>query len=65
MGALAANKAVVKEIRALPLREALRKELETFATCASRPDALELIRDAQHRYDAGGDSFDAFGLPRL
>jgi enoyl-CoA hydratase/carnithine racemase len=61
--ALAANKALVKEIRALPLREALRKELETFAACAARPDSLELIRGAQGRYDAGGDSHDAFGVP--
>lgn len=62
--ALAANKALVKGIRSLPLREALRKEIETFAECASRPDALELIRGAKNRYDAGGDSYDAFGVPR-
>lgn len=62
--ALAANKALVKEIRTLPLREALRMEIETFAACASRPDTLELIKGAQERYDAGADSYDAFGVPR-
>jgi len=62
--ALAANKALVKAARDTPLRDALRAELESFVTHASRPDALGLIRAGQARYDAGGDSFDAFGLPR-
>jgi len=60
--ALTANKALVKGARTLTLREGLRKELETFAACASRPEALQLIREAQARYDAGRDSHDAFGL---
>lgn len=62
--ALAANKDLVKGIRSLPLRDALRKEIETFVECASRPESLDLIREAKHRYDAGGDSYDAFGVPR-
>ena len=62
--ALAANKALIKDIRTLPLREALRKEIETFAGLASRPDVLELIKAAQERYDAGADSYRAFGVPR-
>jgi enoyl-CoA hydratase/carnithine racemase len=61
--ALTANKALVKGARTLSLRDGLRKEIETFAECASRPEALALIRDAQARYDAGGDSYEAFGLP--
>ena len=61
--ALAANKKLVKDTRSLPLRDALRKEIEMFVECASRPESLELIRGAKSRYDAGGDSYDAFGVP--
>lgn len=60
----ASNKALVKAARDVSLRDALRHELATFAEHCARPDALELIRAAQSRYDAGGDSYDAFGLPR-
>lgn len=62
--ALAANKALVKGGRTLDLRDALRRELEAFAECASRPEALALVRAAQERYDDGGDSYEAFDLPR-
>ena len=62
--ALEANKRLVKSARTSSLRDALRKEMETFAECASLPETLALIRSAQERYDAGGDSFDAFGLNR-
>jgi enoyl-CoA hydratase len=61
--ALEANKSLVKGARGLSLRDGLRREIEAFAACASRPDALALVREAQARYDAGGDSRDAFGLP--
>ena len=46
------------------MREAFRLEAETFARCASRPEALELVRGAQDHYDAGDDSPAAFGLPQ-
>ena len=62
--ALAANKELVKGTRTRSLRDGLRKEIETFAECASRPEALALIRDAQARYDAGEDSYGAFGISR-
>lgn len=62
--ALVANKALVKGARGIPLRDALRREIETFAQCASRPEALALVREAQSRYDAGSDSYEAFGIPR-
>jgi enoyl-CoA hydratase/carnithine racemase len=61
--ALAANKQLVKDIRGLPLRDALRKELETFAECAVQPGALDLVRQAQGRYDDGADSYGAFQVP--
>jgi enoyl-CoA hydratase/carnithine racemase len=60
--ALEANKALVKSTRSVSLRDALRKELETFATCASRPETLALIAAAQDRYDIGEDSYGAFGI---
>lgn len=61
---LKACKNLVKAGRDVGLRDALRHELETFAEYCSRSDSLELIRAAQARYDAGGDSYDAFQLPR-
>lgn len=61
-GALEAVKHVTKSIRGMPLRDAFRLELETFAERASHPEVLALIRAAQERYDAGDDSPAAFGL---
>ena len=61
---LKACKALVKSARDIALGDALRHELSTFAECCSRADSLELIRAAHARYEAGGDSYDAFNLPR-
>jgi enoyl-CoA hydratase/carnithine racemase len=63
-GSLAAVKDLVKGARPLSLRDALRRDLDTFVGQASRPEVLDLVRAAQARYDEGGDSYDAFGLPR-
>jgi enoyl-CoA hydratase len=61
--ALVANKRLVKETRTMTLRDALRKELEVFAECASDPRSMHLIREAVDRYRSGADSYGAFGLP--
>jgi enoyl-CoA hydratase len=61
--ALEACKRAVKGGRDLPFDQALRHEGATFVDLLSRPDTLDLLRDAQTRYDAGGDSYEAFGLP--
>lgn len=60
--ALEANKTLRSASRTVSLRDALRRELETFVACASRPDTRALIAVAHDLYDAGGDSYDAFGL---
>jgi len=62
--ALAACKELVKGARELSLRDALRRDLATFAEYCSRPEVLANIRNAQARYAEGSDSYDAFGLPR-
>ena len=62
--ALEANKRLVKSARGGSQRDALRGEIQAFAEYASRPETLKLIEDAQARYDAGGDSYDAFGIRR-
>lgn len=46
------------------MRDALRMELQTFSELASRPDTMDLVEAARAAYEDGGDSYDAFGLPR-
>ncbi|MBO0730690.1 MAG: enoyl-CoA hydratase/isomerase family protein [Acidimicrobiaceae bacterium] len=60
---LAACKRSLVEGRDLPLGEARRNEGRIFAGVARRPESLQLMRDAQLRYDAGADPYDAIGLP--
>lgn len=61
---LAACKRSLVAGRDLPITEARRNEGRIFVELARRPDTLELLRDAQARYDRGSDSYDAIGLPR-
>ena len=62
--ALAAAKRSLVEGRELSPAAARRNESLIFAETARRADALETMRAAQARYDAGADSYDAIGLPR-
>jgi enoyl-CoA hydratase/carnithine racemase len=62
--ALAACKRSLFEGRDLPLAAARRNEGQVFRDVARRDDALQLMRDAQARYDAGADSYEAIGLER-
>jgi enoyl-CoA hydratase len=62
--ALEANKRAVKGVRDTPLRDALRQEGVNYAEAFSRADALQRAREIQGRYDAGADSYEAFGIPR-
>jgi enoyl-CoA hydratase/carnithine racemase len=59
---LAACKRSLVEGRDRPLGEARRHEGRIFVDAARRPETLQLLRDAQARYDAGADSYEAFGL---
>lgn len=61
---LRACKMLVKEIRGKPLGESLRHEGSVYAENFMRADALELARQAIARYEAGGDSYDAFRFER-
>ena len=45
-------------------REAAEMEAAANPEVQSDPDALELIRAAQDKYDAGADSYGALGIPR-
>ena len=62
--ALAAAKRAVVEGRDLPLAAARRNEVQIFSETARRTDALDRLRAAQARYDAGADSYEAIGLPQ-
>jgi enoyl-CoA hydratase/carnithine racemase len=61
---LAACKRSLIEGRDLSLAEARRNEGRIFVDVARRPETLQLLREAQARYDAGADSYDALELPR-
>lgn len=62
--ALAACKRSLVEGRDLPLAAARRNEGQVFREVSRREDALQLMREAQTKYDAGADSYAAIGLPR-
>jgi enoyl-CoA hydratase/carnithine racemase len=59
---LAACKRSLIEGRDRPLGEARRNEGRIFVDVARRPETLQLMRDAQLRYDDGADSHRAIGL---
>lgn len=59
---LAACKRSLITGRDLPLSEARRNEGRLFSEVARRADSKQLLRAAQQRYDAGADSYRAFGL---
>jgi enoyl-CoA hydratase/carnithine racemase len=46
----------------LPFRDAIRNESEISRDVQSRPEAIELLRAAQARYEAGAASVEALGL---
>ncbi|MFK8022797.1 MAG: enoyl-CoA hydratase/isomerase family protein [Ilumatobacter sp.] len=50
--------------RDLGAAAARRNETQIFFDVAARPDALAVVSDAQARYEAGADSYEAIGLPR-
>lgn len=62
--ALTACKRSLIEGRDLPLDAARRNETQIFLNVSKREDALAIVREAQARYDAGADSYDAIGLER-
>lgn len=61
---LAACKRSLVEGRDLPLGAARRNEGQIFLSLARRQDALQLMRDAQEKYDAGADSYEVLGFER-
>ncbi len=61
---LAACKRSLIEGRDLPLAEARRNEGRIFVEVARRDDAIKLMLDAQAKYDAGADSYQAVGFER-
>lgn len=62
--ALAACKRSLIEGRDLPLAAARRNEGQIFREVSGREDALTIMRQAQARYDAGADSYEAIGFER-
>jgi enoyl-CoA hydratase/carnithine racemase len=62
--ALDACKRSLVEGTDLPLTSARRNESQIFGSTARREDALDVMRAAQAKYDAGADSFEAIGLER-
>jgi enoyl-CoA hydratase/carnithine racemase len=61
---LAACKRSLVEGRDLPLGAARRNEGQIFRDVARREDSIEIMRQAQAKYDAGADSYEAIGLER-
>lgn len=61
---LAACKQSLFEGRDVPLEAARRNEGQIFRQVANRDDAMELMRAAQAKYDAGADSFEVLGFER-
>jgi enoyl-CoA hydratase/carnithine racemase len=61
---LAACKRSLIEGRDLPLAAARRNEGQIFRDTARREDSIKLMTDAQAKYNAGGDSYDAVGFER-
>ena len=60
--ALEGCKKSVQEGADLPLEQAVRNEGTIFIPIAKRQEALQLMRDAQAKYDAGADSYEALGI---
>jgi enoyl-CoA hydratase/carnithine racemase len=61
---LAACKRSLIEGRDLPLAAARRNESQIFLGLARRQDALQLLREAQDKYNAGADSYEVLGFER-
>jgi enoyl-CoA hydratase/carnithine racemase len=57
------KRVLVSGMRVLP-REAAEKEALANQDVWSDPEAIELLKAAQAKYDAGGDSWDAMNIPR-
>ena len=62
--ALEAGKRCLVEAQDLSLTAGRRFEGQVFASVARRQDALDMMRAAQAKYDAGADSYAAIGIPR-
>ena len=61
---LAACKRSLVEGRDLPLGAARRNEGQIFQSVARREDSMKLMAEAQAKYEAGADSYDAVGFAR-
>lgn len=61
---LAACKRSFVEGRDLPLGAARRNEGQIFREVARREDSLQLMREAQAKYEAGADSWEVLGFDR-
>ena len=62
--ALEACKRSLREGLEMPLADARRNESLIFREVATREDAQKLMSDAQARYNAGADSFDAIRMEK-
>lgn len=61
---LAACKQSFFEGRDVPLDAARRNEGQIFQSVARREDSIELMRQAQAKYDSGADSYEVLGFER-
>lgn len=62
--ALAECKRALLGGRAAPFRDALRAETEAFVRQLAKPEVRDRVTGVRDRYRDGGDSWDAFGIPR-
>ncbi|HSJ29263.1 MAG TPA: enoyl-CoA hydratase/isomerase family protein [Acidimicrobiia bacterium] len=62
-GDLTMDKDLIVGSRGLPLQEALRRETGMFVSRFSDEETVERLLEVQRRYDAGSDSYEAFGIP--
>jgi enoyl-CoA hydratase/carnithine racemase len=63
-GDLAMVKELITGARDLPLSEALKRETGVFVSKFADETVVSRLLAVQERYDAGADSYEAFGLPK-
>ena len=63
-GDLAMVKDLITSGRDLPLAEALKRETGVFVSKFADEAVVSRLLTVQERYDAGADSYEAFGLPK-
>lgn len=60
----AAKQSVVEGLESPTVADAMRNEWRHFSEASARPETAPLVEAAQARYEAGEDSYAAFGLDR-